>query len=307
MNRSGCPPNLWFLAMCYVIFCLNHTVDFSLCDGTKTPYTLATGLVSDISPLLAFYFYQPVYFHVDPSEQKHPESTEKRGRWLGISEHIGHTMTFLILTDDTQEIISRSVLRSAENPSMPNLREDPITLTPTRSPLDVALQPSLAGLSHPNNFDHPTPSFVYFRDDGETEDDIDPSDAPTAPPWEQFEITLKDENGEPRLDARGNPITVIAPTPSELQGRVFLTKPDEQGDIKRARVVELMDLHDAQMEQNTDRIKFKIKFDTDEVEDIITYNEILDYLEREHNSEDGPLWQYRRITGHQHTPVGHRD
>jgi hypothetical protein len=141
MDRSGCPSNLWFYAMCYVIFCLNHTVDLNLCDGTKTPYTLASGLVSNISPLLAFYFYQPVYFHLDSADETHPHSTERRGRWLGISEHIGHAMTFLILTDDTQEIISRSILRPADDPSMPNLREDPLTIssTPTPSPIDVAL------------------------------------------------------------------------------------------------------------------------------------------------------------------------
>jgi hypothetical protein len=81
-----------------------------------------------------------------------------------------------------------------------------------------------------------TPSFVYFRDDGEHID----SDGPTAPPWTQFEVTLKDENGNPRLYSKGDPITVIAPPPSELQGRVFLTKPEEHGDIKHARVVEIM-------------------------------------------------------------------
>jgi hypothetical protein len=81
-----------------------------------------------------------------------------------------------------------------------------------------------------------TPSFVYFRDDGEHID----SDSPTAPPWTQFEVTLKDENGNPILYSKGDPITVIAPPPSELQGRLFLTKPEEHGDIKRAHVVEIM-------------------------------------------------------------------
>jgi hypothetical protein len=55
-----------------------------------------------------------------------------------------------------------------------------------------------------------TPSFVYFSNDGEHID----SDGPTAPPWTQFEVTLKDVNGNPRLDSKGDPITVIAPPPS---------------------------------------------------------------------------------------------
>jgi hypothetical protein len=138
---------------------------------------------------------------------------------------------------------------------MPNLREDPLTIssTPTPSPIDVALRPLLAAPGSPQS-EHTTPSFVYFRDDGEHID----SDSPTAPPWTQFEVTLKDEYGNPRLDSKGDPITVIASPPSELQGRVFLTKPDEHGDIKRARVVELMNLHDATLEKNKDLIKFKI-------------------------------------------------
>jgi hypothetical protein len=64
-----------------------------------------------------------------------------------------------------------------------------------------------------------TPSLVYFRNDGEHID----SDGPMAPPWTQFEVTLKDENKNPRLYSKGDPITVIAPPPSEIQGWVFLT------------------------------------------------------------------------------------
>jgi hypothetical protein len=39
----------------------------------------------------------------------------------------------------------------------------------------------------------------------------------------------------------------------------------------------------------------------------MSYNEILDYIEREDNSEDGPLWQFRRLLAHQHTSLGHPD
>jgi hypothetical protein len=68
-----------------------------------------------------------------------------------------------------------------------------------------------------------------------------------------------------------------------------------------------MNLHDATLEKNKDLIKFKIQYDRDNLEDIMSYNEILDYIECEHNSEDGPLWQFRRLLAHQHTPLGHPD
>jgi hypothetical protein len=46
--------------------------------------------MTDISPLLYFYFWEPVYFLMDESEQSFPgKSKELRGRWVGISEHIG--------------------------------------------------------------------------------------------------------------------------------------------------------------------------------------------------------------------------
>jgi hypothetical protein len=51
MDRSGCPPYIWFLALSYVIFCLNHCVDPNLADGTKSPLQVAIFLMTDIIPL----------------------------------------------------------------------------------------------------------------------------------------------------------------------------------------------------------------------------------------------------------------
>ena len=58
-----------FLALSYVIFCLNNYVDPSLADGSKSPLQVATFLMTDISPLLYFYSWEPVYFLLDESEQ----------------------------------------------------------------------------------------------------------------------------------------------------------------------------------------------------------------------------------------------
>jgi hypothetical protein len=69
------------------------------------------------------------------------------------------------------------------------------------------------------------------------------------------------DNGNPRLDSKGNPITVIAPPPSELQGRVFLTKPDEHRDIKRARVVEIMKWADANDLEHKQLLEYKVFID----------------------------------------------
>jgi hypothetical protein len=60
---------------------------------------------------------------------------------------------------------------------------------------------------------------------------------------------------------------------------VFLTKPDKRGEVKRARVVELVKDFKGKVAKNKDLIKFKLKYDHNELEDVMLYNEILDYVE----------------------------
>ena len=43
---------------------------------------------------------------------------------MGIFEHVGHVLTFMILTDDTQKIIHCSVVRSASDTKSRNLRAE---------------------------------------------------------------------------------------------------------------------------------------------------------------------------------------
>ena len=80
--------------------CWNNTIH-------GIPLQKATGQVNDISPLLHFHWWQPVYYHVD--ETSFPsEPREKRGHWVGIAENAGHAMTYKILMDDTKKVICHS-------------------------------------------------------------------------------------------------------------------------------------------------------------------------------------------------------
>ena len=120
MDRTGAPADTWFLCMSYVCFILNHTACKSL--KWQIPLRVLTGITPDISPLLRFSFYQPVYYV--ENEPSFPSDTrEKRGRFVGIAEHVGHVMTFRILTDDTRQIIDRSLVRPV-TPEAPNQRAD---------------------------------------------------------------------------------------------------------------------------------------------------------------------------------------
>ena len=126
MDRTGTPANLWLLALMYVVFILNNTASPSL--NYITPSTYLSRTTNDISPILRFHWYEPVYYKLDdyyfPSE-----SRELRGRFVGIAENVGHAMTIKVLMDDTKKIIYRSNVRSALDKRNPNLRLDPLNIS----------------------------------------------------------------------------------------------------------------------------------------------------------------------------------
>lgn len=119
MDRSGCPASCWLLCMQYVCTVLNCTACKSL--GWKIPLTVLLGVTIDVSPLLRFHWYQPVFYSVDDASFP-SDSKEALGYFVGIAPHCGHVMTFKILTQDTQRIIIRSQVRPADDPTRPNLR-----------------------------------------------------------------------------------------------------------------------------------------------------------------------------------------
>ena len=77
------------------------------------------------------------------------------------------------------------------------------------------------------------------------------------------------------------------PHPNDLQGHTFLTNLDQWVQVKRALIVEAIDKHEAKLLKDPALLKFKVKFDRSDVEDIMTYNQILNYIERDHNDDDG--------------------
>jgi hypothetical protein len=109
----------------FVCVILNNTYAPSI---HATPLRMVTGTTNDISQLLYFSFYEPVYYHDDDSPFP-SASKECRGRWVGISENVGNFITFKILTDDTHKIIYCSNLCSARDPNARNLRIDPLNTT----------------------------------------------------------------------------------------------------------------------------------------------------------------------------------
>jgi hypothetical protein len=90
----------------------------------KTPLEVATSQQPDISAIIAFHWYQPVYFRSTKPTYP-PQTQERSGRIVGIAEHQGDALTFLIMDDITHRVIPRSELRPRDPllPNLPMLRE----------------------------------------------------------------------------------------------------------------------------------------------------------------------------------------
>ena len=357
MDRFAVPAVLWFLCMTYVCYILNNSVDPHIGDGTLTPFIMSNFEMSDISPILVFTFYQPVYVLLDEKEQHFPnKSKEVRGHFAGISENIGHKMSFLILLDETQEIVSHSLVRSALDTDLLNHRleaNDTSDVHPTiqakimrdiehqqttrnleklkrqsndlsssidraRARLDPDLHSDDSVYDESQNIQN---KVVHLRDDGE----FNPSKHPEKPKkdkpfWKEFEVPLLDDNGNEQLNDDGTPITIIARDPKSLQSTVFLTDPDDNGEQRRARVVEITgnwEDYNKEVEERHQMLKdleFRIVYDRpshlkkdgesydfdrdnpDErdsaFDDILTYNEVVGYLNKEVTNEDGEYWAF---------------
>ena len=119
MDRTGAPTYLWFFCMLYVVYLQNRVAMESL--NWRTPIEVALGETPDISSLLQFAFYEPVYYY-DPIGNKFPDTKEKIGHFVGIAENKGDELTFWVLTGH-RTVIARSVIRSALNSREPNKRE----------------------------------------------------------------------------------------------------------------------------------------------------------------------------------------
>ena len=60
--------------------------------GWRTPVEWLLGFTPDISVMLRFLFHEPVYYAV--IEPRVGETHEGMGRSVGISETVGHKMTY---------------------------------------------------------------------------------------------------------------------------------------------------------------------------------------------------------------------
>ena len=221
MNRYGAPANCWLLCLIDVCYLINH-IACSALDG-KIPLLALTGVAPDISIILLFTFYQPVFYAT--YDQNFPsESEEKAGYWVGFGEHCGDAMThnnFIMIP----RILSIEVL-----------------VDPRSLPLLTI------GLHHmEGRFLH---LLTLLKIKFPLDHHLDPQKVP-----HRYRRSLQSSSG-PEMKRINLDPTKPMPTfdPSDLVGRTFLLPPEENGERNRAKVtrqvVEIIDQDNGQRVEN---------------------------------------------------------
>ena len=90
--------------------------------------------------------------------------------------------------------------------------------------------------------------------------------------------------------------------PSELLGRTYLDIPTEDGQKLRMRIIKAISDHQDSIDKHPERVKFLVKNNSKNEENILSYNEIIDHLNRnmdEEDSIDNQYLKFKAILAHQ--------
>ena len=110
-------------------------------------------------------------------------------------------------------------------------------------------------------------------------------------------VVMTDDEGNPKHDSSGDPILIPGKTPTELQG-ITLKYKFRDGTVKRATVLKPLE-NNLTDEKGLKLLKeFNIQYDSDQVNDTMAYNEIMNYLHRDELDEEGHIWSYRKVLAH---------
>ena len=66
--------------------------------------------------------------------------------------------------------------------------------------------------------------------------------------------------------------------PEDLVGRIFLLDQQEDGQRFRARIVEAVNAHEDDVQNNPDLLKFRCSINNDQYYEIMAYNDILHHM-----------------------------
>ena len=88
-----------------------------------------------------------------------------------------------------------------------------------------------------------------------------------------------------------------------MKGRSFLLQPEEDGTRRRARITEVIEEFDGQLDANPKRVRFKAE--VDDFEKLIEYNDLMELIDEQKEYDNG-TWRFRKILRHRE-PRNKRD
>ena len=265
MNTSGYLACFWLLCLQYIFVVLHHLASPTL-QGIY-PGQALQGTTPDISFMLHSSFYESVYYRIDSSEPDFnfpSSSNDNKGYWASFAANQGDSLTWRTLTEDTQRIIICSGIQSS--------------LSTTTN--QCLASPSGEGTTLPFSIPYPQHSKNSLP--------LDPFDEST-PNFEQF---VNSQSGEDE----DNPIpmaNINIPIPF---GSSFLLPPEDNGEHHMAKIIDIDD-HGPPLED----MKFKLKINKDQAEEIMSYNQLMDYIQKGTDGEEDLdlLFKFKDILAHQ--------
>ncbi len=348
LNWSGAPTPCWLLALQYVCFVLNHVALERL--GWRTPMEWLFGSTPDISMILVFVFYQPVYYALEDNAVAKGETNEALGRFVGFAEGVGHKMTFKILTNDGK-ILIRSRVRSANKEGAfedfralkvaDEIRPGPILRAATDAFKDKSPRTIKGEVIIPETVDEEEDEVIkpetVDEDEEDTETDPGTSPSPHAKTSaHQAEINDNHANPNARPDEEyqgewGVPVEgeddynwvkrVFKGVPSStkdgihrhtedrepiiievksLLKRSFTSNPTEDGEQFRATIEDITPTGDNTADDTQELYRFKARAGDKVFEEVMTYNQMLDWCDRDLGKDD--FFNFKSIRGHRRDP-----
>ena len=276
MDRTGARPCEWLLCCLFVIGLFNCLAQEGL--GGMTPTQKVTGRVPDVSPYLEFVFREKVYHKLGNQDKHFPGETsdERTGWWMGPAEDRGDILTYWILDEQTDQLVPRSEVRTAEDRKTQNLRANADARSGSETGEAGAANPSnISNISNPTE----TPK-EYVKSVKDVIEQLRAADAAAEVP---------------------NPKSTMHFAPDELQGLTFLHELAD-GQKVRAEVVRKIDDMNA---KNHKDIMMLLKLGDGETEELMTYVELCDKLdammkadvEKEESGE--AFYFFQDIVGHE--------
>ena len=116
----------------------------------------------------------------------------------------------------------------------------------------------------------------------------------------EFIKSAGDVNNEQSKTGQRDTMMVIPP--EDMIGRTFLSKPLDNGERHRGKIVRAIEGHLEDVLSHPERIKYVCTFNDEQYEEIMSYNDIVNHIESD--NDELSTWKFKCIQAHE-GPLSH--